>query len=809
MDQLLAAVLWYLLVAGFGWLSFPIAYRFLKALPDRGYAFGRALGLLLWGFVFWTLSSYGLLQNDLGGLITAAVLLTALSWWAWRQLPPGELRAWLRAHRFLVVAMELLFLVAFVFMAFVRYSRPEIFHTEQPMELAFINAILRSPSMPPHDPWLAGFSISYYYFGYLLVAMLAKLVGVTGSIAFNLGFITIFASAALGAYGLAVNLLSLYKPKAQRALLWLACLAPLFVLVLGNAEGLLELAHARHAFWSADASGAQTSGFWTWLDVEDLTNPPSAEPRWTPRNYATGFWWWWRASRVINDQTFSGGDQELIDEFPAFSFTLGDLHPHVLSMPFIMLAAGLALNVYLGGAERKEPLPFLKLRIEPGFLVLVACVLGALAFLNIWDFPIYVGLFALAYGLRTAQQAGWSWQRGFELVRLGFLLLIGGVVLYLPFYVGFTSQAGGVLPNLLNPSRGIHLWIMFGTLLIPLFAYLLFLWRREGTWSRLLTNILFGLVFVAGLWLFSLLISWLYATFFAGGELGQALASLGAPDLGSLLLVSITRRLAAAGGWLTLSILLGIACGLLVKQAPNKEAGTAPFAARTFVVLLVFLGALLVTAPEFVYLRDQFGTRMNTVFKFYFQAWQLWAVAAAVASAILLQELRRWGRVLFTVLLALVLATGLIYPLFSFSDVARNPVGSLDGASYLSPEVVQGIQWLQQAPLGNLVEAVGGSYDANYARYATHSGQPGLMGWPGHEGQWRGGNVDWARIDDIQVLYSAADWQTAQAILEKYDVKYVVVGEWERNSYSVSESLFVENLIVAFQNPSVTIYQVP
>jgi YYY domain-containing protein len=809
MDQLLAAVLWYLLVAGFGWLSFPIAYRFLKALPDRGYAFGRALGLLLWGFVFWTLSSYGLLQNDLGGLITAAVLLTALSWWAWRQLPPGELRAWLRAHRSLVVAMELVFLVAFVFMAFVRYSRPEIFHTEQPMELAFINAILRSPSMPPHDPWLAGFSISYYYFGYLLVAMLAKLVGVTGSIAFNLGFITIFASAALGAYGLAVNLLSLYKPKAQRALLWLACLAPLFVLVLGNAEGLLEIAHARHAFWSADASGAQTSGFWTWLDVEDLTNPPSAEPRWTPRNYATGFWWWWRASRVINDQTFSGGDQELIDEFPAFSFTLGDLHPHVLSMPFIMLAAGLALNVYLGGAERKEPLPFLKLRIEPGFLVLVACVLGALAFLNIWDFPIYVGLFALAYCLRSAQQAGWSWQRGFELVRLAFLLLIGGVVLYLPFYVGFTSQAGGVLPNLLNPSRGIHLWIMFGTLLIPLFAYLLFLWRREGPWSRLLTNILFGLVFVAGLWLFSLLISWLYATFFAGGELGQALASLGAPDLGSLLLVSITRRLAAAGGWLTLSILLGIAFGLLVKRAPNKEAGTAPFAARTFVVLLVFLGALLVTAPEFVYLRDQFGTRMNTVFKFYFQAWQLWAVAAAVASAMLLQELRNLGRVLFTVLLTLVLATGLIYPLFSFSDVTRNPVGSLDGASYLSPEVVQGIQWLQQAPLGNLVEAVGGSYDANYARYATHSGQPGLMGWPGHEGQWRGGNVDWARIDDIQVLYSAADWQTAQAILEKYDVKYLVVGEWERNSYSVSESLFVENLIVAFQNPSVTIYQVP
>ena len=809
MNQVLAAVLWYLLVAGFGWLSFPIAYRFLKALPDRGYAFSRALGLLLWGFIFWTLSSYGLLQNNPGGLISAALLLAAAAWLAWRQAPRGELGAWLRAHGSLVIAMELVFLAAFVFMAFVRVARPEIFHTEQPMELAFINGILRSPSMPPHDPWLAGFSISYYYFGYLLVAMLAKLVGVIGSVAFNLGFITIFASAALGAYGLAYNLLSLYKGKAKRGLLWLACLAPLFVLVLGNLEGLLEIAHARQTLWSTDAAGAQTSGFWTWLDVDDLSNPPSPEPSWTPRNYGTGFWWWWRASRVINDRTLSGGDQELIDEFPAFSYTLGDLHPHVLSMPFIMLAVGLALNVFLGGAESKRAPPILRLRIEPESLVLAAVVLGGLAFLNIWDFPIYVGLFALAYVLRDAQREGWSWQRGVELVGLALLLLIGGWLLYLPFYLGFTSQAGGLLPNLINPSRGVHLWIMFGTLWVPIFAYMLYLWRRESAWPRLAANILYGLVFVAGLWLFSMLMAWVYGTLLAAGSLGQALAALGAPDLGSLLSTSISRRVAAAGGWLTLSILLGIAFGLLVKAPAKKEAGTGPLAVRSFVILLVFMGALLVTAPEFVYLRDQFGTRMNTVFKFYFQAWQLWAVAAAVASVILLQELRSWGRVLLAGLLTLVLAVGLIFPLFSFSDITGNPVGSLDGAAYLSPDARQAIQWLQQAPLGTLVEAVGGSYDANFARYAAHSGQPGLIGWPGHEGQWRNGIVDWARIDDILTLYSAGDWQTAQAILDKYEVKYLVIGEVERSTYPVTENLFAENLVIAFQNPSVTIFLIP
>src|SRR3990172_1544487 len=98
MAQVLAAVLWYLLLAALGWLSFPIAYRFLGALPDRGYAFSRPLGMLLWGFIFWLLSSFGFLRNDVAGLLTAAALLGGLSWWAWKQAPKGELRAWLRAH---------------------------------------------------------------------------------------------------------------------------------------------------------------------------------------------------------------------------------------------------------------------------------------------------------------------------------------------------------------------------------------------------------------------------------------------------------------------------------------------------------------------------------------------------------------------------------------------------------------------------------------------------------------------------------------------------------------------------------------
>jgi len=80
---------------------------------------------------------------------------------------------WLRQEWRLVVECGGALFAGFCRLAFVRAANPEILGTEKPMELAFINAILRSPTFPPHDPWLSGYAISYYYFGYVIVAMLA------------------------------------------------------------------------------------------------------------------------------------------------------------------------------------------------------------------------------------------------------------------------------------------------------------------------------------------------------------------------------------------------------------------------------------------------------------------------------------------------------------------------------------------------------------------------------------------------------------------------------------------------------------
>ena len=84
----------------------------------------------------------------------------------------------LRQQRRYIVVVELLFLVALAAWTYFRAYNPDIAGTEKPMEFALLNGILASPRFPPHDPWLAGYAISYHYFGYVLLGSLVMLTGV-------------------------------------------------------------------------------------------------------------------------------------------------------------------------------------------------------------------------------------------------------------------------------------------------------------------------------------------------------------------------------------------------------------------------------------------------------------------------------------------------------------------------------------------------------------------------------------------------------------------------------------------------------
>jgi YYY domain-containing protein len=876
---------WYLLITLLGCLTFPLAFRLFAALPERGFALSRALGLLVWGYVYWMLGSMGFAQNDLGGILLALAVLSGLSVWA-LVTHYSSLIDWLQSNLRYLFTVEILFFICFAFLAFVRSANPELTSAEKPMELAFINAILRSPGFPPRDPWLSGYAISYYYFGYIMTAMLAKLTGVPGSLAHNLMTSLIFGLGAIGSYGILYNLLTIQnhnskfenggtgignpasKIRPQSYAIGSSFFAPLFLLIVSNFEGFLEVLYRRALL---------PLSFWKWLDMKDLTSAP-VQPDgglwerlgywWTTEVHAgvspwlftwlnkwfseqfvpERYLWWWRASRVVQDYDLAGNFREVIDEFPFFSFLHADLHPHVLAIPFGLLAIAAALNLFLGGWRGGMKIFGVRLNINSTGFFLSALILGGLAFLNTWDILIAAALIVCAYVLTRAQVDGWRWERLEDFFLLGLPLGFTSILLYLPFYLGFSSQAGGLLPNLINPTRGAHQWVMFGPLLIPLMAWLAYLWRDQ----KVSANWKLGFFIALGLTLFLWVFSWLLGLLTRLSDpvlVQQFLLSQGTSDLRLFFMEATARRLSYVGSLIVLLAVLIPALAFLLKtdscppihdsplspNASNKSRSPrrgeivvpkSPYVPHSsspalshvegFVLLLIILGALLVLAPEFIYLRDQFGTRLNTVFKFYYQAWILWSLASAFGTATLLQNLRNvWDRA-FRIGLGLLLFTGLMYPALSLLTKTNNfnpPFGyGLDDFERLkreNPNEAVALQWLQTAPDGIVAEAVGDSY-SGFARVSTYSGLPTVLGWPGHEGQWRGGYAEQGtRREDILTLYTTPNWSIAATIIQKYHIRYVFIGNLERTTLHVQEEKFRLHLHAVFQQGIEVIYEVP
>jgi len=733
-------------------------------------------------------ASLGVAQNDAGGLFLALALVLAFSAAA-AVRHSSEIARFLKSNVRLVLTGEILFFAAFGFLALLRAANPELYSTEKPMELAFISGILRSPTFPPQDPWLSGYSISYYYFGYVMTAMLARLSGAAPSLAHNLMTALTFGLAALGSFGVLYNLLPAKPaPPVLRSLF-----APLFLLLVSNAEALLEVLHRKGFFWTQSPAG-WSSAFWTWLDMKELSLPPVQPLQWTPDRYL----WWWRASRVIQDYDLAASPREVIDEFPFFSFLLGDLHPHVLAIPFTLLAIAVALQIFTHAPQNNIRLWGAQIHLSPQHLFFSALTLGGLAFLNTWDILPAGALMVAAYILARAREDGWRWDRLEDALLFALPLGVLSALLYLPFYFGFSSQAGGILPNLMFITRGAHLWVMWGTLLIPIFFYLICLSAQKNLRPKWSVALFFGIGFTLLLWAFSWLLGWL-GTRLESGFTQAFLASQGM-SAGEFFRAASLRRLANLFSLLTLlAVLISALAHLLNGQ---KRAN--------FPLLLAVLGALLVLAPEFVYLRDQFGYRINTVFKFYYQAWILWSLVAAYAAARLLRVR------LFRAALALVIFIGLLYPIYGAWNKTNNfnpPFGlTLDDFERIrreAPDEAAAIDFLQSVPNGVIAEAIGDGYSA-YGRISAYTGLQTVLGWAGHEAQWRGSYaLQGSRREDITKLYVTSRWEEARAIIAQYNIRYIYVGGLERASMRVNEEKFKLNLRIIFQQGDVTIYQTP
>ncbi len=779
-------LLWLAAVEALGLIAFPLAHRLLPKLRDGGFSLSKPLGIMVLGYLLWML---GALRAAPSTQATALALLAALGglsgWYAWRNR--AQIRELVARERASLIASEVLFLVVFIGWTVYKSRDPAINHTEQPMDFAFLNASIRSFLGQPEDPWLLGETVSYYYFGYWMMGSVSELTGIVSSVSYNLSLALIPAMSASAIFGIVYSMAG-PGPRRVRYAVGAGLAGALLLTAAANLQGLIEFIRA---------NGMGSEGFWGWLGIGGITGPAAAVTEsWRPQE----FMWWWRASRVIG--SFDGGVQTdyTIQEFPAFSYVLGDLHPHVTSLPFALLFVGALWDLFRTPWAGWRPTDYKGL-VGPLFL---AFLLGGLAFTNMWDLPVFWGLLAGVLALRAyAARGGYPKQLALGSLPLALGVLAAALLLYLPYFAGFFSgQVSGISPVgeysqrsvLVAVSRPVHLLIVWALPLavVAPFALAAF-WqtRVKADWARL-TLLALGVAFLP-------FAAWAVLHLGRGGELS-----------------ALPGRFMHV---LPLGLLVGVAAYGATWVAREEPAR----AGRSFALALAAAGLLLIMGPELLYVDDTFGgatERMNTVFKLYYQAWALLAVAGGFAVYYWaglwgrLRERKRFWTGAWAAAVVLLACWSLYYTLAAAATKADQGgrAATLDGLAYVAADERRAIEFLREtAPRGaGIVEAVGGDY-TEHGRVSASTGVPTVLGWPDHEFQWRGSREPFAgREEDVAAIYTTDDEGEARALLEKYGASYVVVGPREERRYgSGGLGKFASFMDTVFQEGGFTIYRLP
>ena len=838
---MLELIPWLLALELLGLLAFPLLYVLLPQLPDRGYSFAKPLGLIFVFYPFWLLASTPFFTNSLLLLILLVVALAGFSTWVvWRRRE--DLQDFLKDEWPLLLLEEVVLLGVFAFWATVIAYDPGISHTEQPMDFGFMNATVFSQHFPPNDLWLSGGHVSYYYFGYLIFGGLSQLVAVPTEVGYNLALASVAGLAAMAAFGLAYNMVRAVSGKVTAAALT-GVLAVLLLLFISNLEGALELLRA---------GGKADPGFWQWIDVKGLEGAqPSTQ--WYPSESG---WWWWRATRVIDTVVQGQSLDYTITEFPFFSLLLGDLHPHVMSLPFVLAFLGLALGFFL------TPMSGWSVFLERRWLLfLLALTVGGLGFINLWDLPVF-GAVLVALGIvksfASKRVGKWDHYAPF----MASLTVVGvGAVLYLPFLFTFHSQAKGVMPVETYVSRPFHFFLVWGLVVVIAIGFmgwefLAAMWRKPRRWRLL------------GLAILIAMLPWLVWTLAVAVRLWDLSGAVGAAWKRLVHVAPLALMLAVAG-YLALrqARLARLAAGVVPGQpagnegaqpdasltesvpqtatenaAPQgvSEASMAPPSplspdephsveeavplglAKAFPLVLFGMAALLLAGPELFRVVDLFGNRMNTMFKLGYEAWVLLAIGCSYAAYALLSRLETAGILerLFGFGWAGIVGIGLLLSLYYPAAAAYTKAAvpsqraTLNGLAHLTnyaPQEYGAILWLREHYTHGdvMVEAVGDDY-SDYGRVSSSSGVPAVLGWTFHEEQWRGSRSPFAgRQDDLRLLYETSDIAVAKAILSKYGVTYIYIGSRERAKYGTDGLTKFSDLGQAvFQQGDVVIYHV-
>ncbi len=570
--------------------------------------------------------------------------------------------------------VELVGVAAFVLLAWLRVPVMAISGTEKPMDLAILATLMRPGGFPPTDPWLAGEALPYYYWGFVPWVAPAKVLGLAPDVLYNLLVPTLAAVTAQIAWALARSL-----GGSRRS----AGLASFLVVFAGTPDG-----------WRQLLAGVR------FVDL-DL----------------------WASSRQIPGT---------ITEFPLFTFHLGDLHPHLLATPLVLLALFLARSWACTGVRAGVAVP------------LVAVAYGAAAAANPWcALPTGVAVLLLVVareeGFVDPRRHG-GWRLWGQVAAAGAL----GWALYAPFWLHFSPPSMG-LGWVPRGTRWDHMLLFLGAVLLPPALVSWEVVRRWGSFAAARRQLA--------------VVTWVAAMTGVAAVTGKPLLALG----------------------------LGIVVAFLATAVRGSRRGGRP------VWVLTSVAALLLVTMEVVYFKDPYGAeffRMNTVFKASHQAFTLLAVAAPV----LLGWLRRRRPARAVAGAALVIAAGL--PHLGVLAWRSGPAlpAEWSGLTWMAPGEREAARWLHRQSGDGvwLVEAVGDAY-SDAARLSSASGVPAVLGWENHQLVWRGDQVrpeTERRKRLVEAVYTSADEEAVRRAAGELGARFIAVGRKERQIYG-SEGLEV------------------
>ncbi len=770
-----APFVWLIAIQLVALAAMPLAYVVFRPLPDRGYLLAKPLGLLLVATIAWLLASYGLMGFSFGSVIVALLATTGLSTLAWWRYG-GEIAGYVKQRWRMALGLEALFLIAFLAFLAVRIANPDLWHPwrggEKPMDFAYLNAVARSTTMPPYDPWFAGGFLNYYYYGQFIVATMLRLTGIVPHVAYNIAVPMLFAMTAGAAFSVVYNLAALTLRSrgvplgSMRSPIYAGLAAAVLTAVAGNIDGLIQLGEKFRAA------------------VIDRIPAPGFD--------------YWQSSRMMAPD--SPGHE--ITEFPFFTFLYADLHAHLIAIPFTIMALGLGIAVLARSGVRRP-------KVETwGALALLGLVIGALRIINAWDFPtalFLAGIFVLG-GELMGPAAGVSNRIGAGLAKWVFVAAVGYLI-FLPFHQNFELFNNGL--GLSETRTPFWRYLVIHSI----FLFILLTWFTHHWRGGMLANRR-GLKAVlerrGSAWI--------------GLQVIAALAASG-------LLASILAGYATAAITIGAALVLG-AVGLITALSFRPESRYV-FAAMAIAAVALLLGG----GVELITVEGDIG-RMNTVFKFYLQAWVLFALSSAYFVWALTEagyfSLRKLtvGRTVWLAVFA-VLAIGiLIYPVLGTRARIVNRFDTIgpgiDGMAYMddaafvdeSGAVELGnerpaIRHMQTAVEGSpvIIEGLTDLYRWGN-RFSVYTGLPSVVGWDWHQRQQRVGYAYAVteRRDKVDRFYRTINENTALKILDEFGVRYVILGQLERNLYpEISLAKFgrmkEQGLTTFYEDEWTTIYE--